>query len=186
MVQKVLYIHGYGSNGNTETAKNLRAALGPDFDVVSPSYDGSSPGTAAFMLQATCLKSFPNKPIVVGTSLGGFFANYLSRALHLSGVIINPSLHPSTSLQKYGESADTLDTYAALEAAEQRFISSPSRIVILGTQDDILDHAKNGLMLEHEAEVILVPMGHRVDPAHIETVADAVRKLAARQAALTA
>ena len=177
MVQKVIYFHGYGSNGNTDTAKNLRSALGADFDVVSPSYNGSLPAEAARALQCVCLRDTAAHPILVGTSLGGFFANYFSRTLGLPAVIINPSLTPSVSLKKYGEHPDVSNAYAALEAAERRCTTRPARIVILGMQDEVLDHAKNGLLLKDVAQIVQIPMGHRVDAAQIGVVADAVRSL---------
>lgn len=178
MVQKVIYFHGYASNGNTETAKNLRAALGADFEVVSPTYNGSTPLEAARELQCVCLRDTHDRPILVGTSLGGFFANYFSRTLGLPAVIINPTLAPSASLKKYGEHPNVSNAYAALEAAERRCTTRPARVVILGTQDEVLDHAENGLLLKDVAQLVQVPMGHRVDPAQVGVVANAVRELA--------
>jgi predicted esterase len=36
MSQPVIYVHGYGSSGNTDTAINLRRILGEGFEVISP------------------------------------------------------------------------------------------------------------------------------------------------------
>lgn len=176
MSQPVIYVHGYGSSGNTETAVNLRRILGEGFDVISPTYDGSKPLEAASMFEA--LLAGLDAPIVVGTSLGGFFSNYLALTANVPAVIVNPTLQPSVSLHNYGENARVLAGYKHLEALTAQTRHRPTRIVVVGIRDDVVDPRTNGLLLKEEATTVMLDMGHRIEPAFYQTIAELVRKLA--------
>jgi predicted esterase YcpF (UPF0227 family) len=177
-MRPVIYFHGYGSTGNTDTAKNLRAILAGEFDVISPTYDCSDPLAARDQLQALVAGFGPDKPILVGTSLGGFFANLMSRLCDLPAVVVNPSLRPSGSLHKYGEDATALAGYQALEAQEHAQPARPPRIVVLGTRDDVVDPHANGAQLTGNTDTVWLNMGHRIAPEFYGVIAELVRKLA--------
>lgn len=178
MSQSVIYVHGYGSTGNTDTAVNLRRILGAGFELVSPTYDGSNPLEAARMLEQ--LVSTPDAPIIVGTSLGGFFANYLALTCNRPAVIVNPTLTPSASLRKYGENAQVLAGYKHLEALAQSATHRPARIVVVGMRDDVVDPRPNGLSMKGEVTTVMLDMGHRIEPAFYDTIAGLVRQSAER------
>lgn len=179
-MRPVIYIHGYGSSGQTETAVNLRRILANEFEVVAPSYDGSRPDIAMAILETTFQLLQAKSPIVVGTSLGGFFANALSRRFNAPAVIVNPATKPSTSLHKYGEDANVLATYERFEAQVDAQPHRPSRVVVLGSRDDVVDPRANGLLLKDNTETVWLDMGHRIEPAFYETIATLVRATAAQ------
>lgn len=178
MKRPVFYIHGYGSSGNSETVVNLRRMLDDEFELIAPTYSGSAPLEAAKELETLYAKHAGANPIIVGTSLGGFFANYLSRVTNAPSVIVNPSIRPSASLNKYGEPAEVLAGYAELEAFEAQQTNKSNRIIVLGLLDDVVDPATNGLKLAGETTVVMLRMGHRIEPAFYGTIASLVRKLA--------
>lgn len=181
MTRPILYIHGYGSSGNTDTAINLRRILGEGFDLVSPTYDGSRPLEAAQLLEqalAQLRTQYAAKPVVVGTSLGGFFANYLAVTCDVAAIIVNPSLSPSASLHKYGEGPEALAGYQVLEQRIDAATRRPERIVVVGTRDDVVDPHTNGLKLQGVNSTIMLDMGHRIEPAYYETIAGLARQLA--------
>lgn len=180
MQNTVIYLHGYGSNGSTDTAKGLRALLADSCEVISPTYDWSKPHGAVAGLTDLYRAHAADQPILVGTSLGGFYANYLARALNAPAVIVNPALYPSTSLAKYGESTETLAGYAELERQEAAQLSKPSRIIVLGTHDELLDHTKNGLLVQ-DAAIEWLDMGHRIDPKCYGTIGAFIRRQLAQR-----
>lgn len=177
MKKTAIYIHGYGSSGNTETAVNLRAMLEPEFQVLSPSYSGSDPVAAAKSISELLDTHADTNPVVVGTSLGGFFANYFGRVKNLRTVVINPALTPSTSLEKYNEPAEVLTAYAALEKEVVESLNAPVRAVVIGLKDDVVDPHTNGLTLRDNTQTIFLDMGHRVEPAFYDTVAGVVKAI---------
>lgn len=171
-----IYLHGYGSNGNTDTAKGLRALLAESCKVISPTYNWSKPREAVVELSDLYHAHAADRPVLVGTSLGGFYANYLARMLDAPAVIVNPALYPSTSLAKYEESAETLASYAELEHQEAAQLIKPNRIVVLGSHDELLDHTKNGLILQDCAAIEWLHMGHRIDPKCYEAIGAFIRR----------
>jgi predicted esterase YcpF (UPF0227 family) len=176
MVQPVMYVHGYGSSGNTDTAVNLRLLLAPDYDLISPSYDASHPLEAIRLLEAV-VEEHPSL-IVVGTSLGGFLTNYLSLTHNLRAVIINPVLKPSASLHKYGEVDSVLAKFSQLEDKAADASHQPARVVVVGLRDDVVDPHTNGMTLTGNVSMVELDMGHRVEPAYYPTIAALVRKVA--------
>jgi predicted esterase YcpF (UPF0227 family) len=120
-------------------------------------------------------------PIVVGTSLGGFFANHLALLNNVPAVIVNPALRPSSSLHKYGEDALVLAGYKHLEALTEQAQHRPSRSVVVGTRDDVVDPRTNGMTLRDGVTTVLLDMGHRIEPAFYPTIAGLVRQLEEEQ-----
>lgn len=179
-MRPVIYIHGYGSSGLTETATNLRRVLANEFEVISPTYDGSKPDHSMAVLEVCFQLLRARSPILVGTSLGGFFANALSRKFDVPAVIVNPSIQPSGSLHKYGEDAKVLAAYQSLEAQERARLNEPRRVVVLGSRDEVVDPRTNGMLLKGNTETVWVDMGHRIEPAFYGTIADLVRGLASQ------
>ena len=110
-MSKIVYIHGFGSSGESEKAQLLRKAF-PNDNVISPSFS-ANPLVAVSQLHKI-LSSGPVPTIVIGTSLGGFYATYLAVRYDVPAFIINPSLEPHITLQsyigkhkRYGNSTDT-------------------------------------------------------------------------------
>jgi predicted esterase YcpF (UPF0227 family) len=166
MRRPVIYVHGYGSNGQTQTAVNMRPILAQflNFDLVSPTYNGSDPLKALAELEACVEQLRDQSPIIMGTSLGGFFANVLARKLDLPAVLVNPVRHPSKSLHKYGEGPEVLAGYQHLEAYEESLPHHPFRFVVLGAKDDVVDPHTNGALLTDNAQIVWLDMGHRLEP----------------------
>lgn len=179
-MRPVIYIHGYGSSGLSETAQNLKRILVKEFQVAAPTYDASHPDMAMAILESTFQLLEARSPIVVGTSLGGFFANALSRRFNVPAIIVNPSTKPSASLHKYGESEKVLAAYQRFEAQVEAGPHRPPRVVVLGSRDDVVDPRTNGLLLKENTETVWLDMGHRIEPAFYETIAALIRGAASQ------
>lgn len=100
---KILNIHGYG--GSAENCA-YTALKGLGCEVVSPQtdYDGSSPEEITAMLRDTAEKE--DIGLIVGTSLGGFYAAALAAGTGLPVILVNPCLMPFYHLPKLGYSGD--------------------------------------------------------------------------------
>jgi pimeloyl-ACP methyl ester carboxylesterase len=174
----LIYIHGYGSSGNSDTARNLRELLENDFNVITPTYNGSNPIEAAMTLNAAVETAGADKAVIAGTSLGGFFANYLARKHNRPAVIVNPALTPSQALAGFHKSQPILDAYVRLEAEERAFTAMPPRQVVVGVNDDTVNPMENGMKMEGVADVTAITMGHRVEPAFYGLIVQLIRKMA--------
>ncbi len=70
---KLLYIHGYGSNGNATKAKKLQAMFPEDL-VIAPTfdYDSLAPQDVYHQLQQIVVQEQP--ALILGSSTGGYYA----------------------------------------------------------------------------------------------------------------
>lgn len=177
MPQKVLYLQGFGA-GEEGLSRALADALGPSYQVLTPSFDWLKPVETAKALDAVYRAHADDAPVIVGIALGGFFANYLAREFGSPALLVNPILVPGKALGEFGAVLEILDSYRQLEALEAQQTTLPLRRIVLGMQDRIVNHAENGLRLRDDARLVFLNMGHRVEPEYVATVASLVRELA--------
>lgn len=91
----MVYLHGLNSSSRSYKAGFLRERLAP-FPVLAPSYPAHRPDAAITTLSAL-FADFDDKapPLVVGSSMGGFYGQFLARRFHFSHLyLINPALTP--------------------------------------------------------------------------------------------
>jgi len=98
----IVYLHGFNSGGTSGKATWLRERL-PDLTVFSPTYPTHDPDRAPAFLRdyfARLRREHPadNKLLLVGSSLGGFWARHLAAELGAGMVLINPGIHPDVDL----------------------------------------------------------------------------------------
>lgn len=95
---KIVYLHGFGSSGNSEKSQALKARFG-DENVWSP--DLPLDADEVINMVANYVHRVNDYPIVfVGTSLGGFYANYFAQRFDCPSVLVNPAFNPGQSLSK--------------------------------------------------------------------------------------
>jgi predicted esterase YcpF (UPF0227 family) len=94
-MKMLIYLHGLNSSGRSQKAEILRQKLAP-VPVVAPSYPAHRPDDAIAVL-SDFFDSFAGheKPLVVGSSMGGFYGQYLARRYPMAHLfMINPALKP--------------------------------------------------------------------------------------------
>jgi len=97
----IVYIHGFGSSGLAKKATILKNYFGSE-NVFAPSLSHIP------KLAIDTLEQFINihkeqereKIILIGASLGGYYASYLSNKYNLKAVLINPAVKPYEALIK--------------------------------------------------------------------------------------
>ncbi len=98
----IVYLHGFNSGGASGKAAWLRAHL-PGFTVLSPTYPAHRAQEAPSRLREVIARARDAQPddrrlLLIGSSLGGFWARYLAPALDAGMVLINPAIHPESDL----------------------------------------------------------------------------------------
>jgi predicted esterase YcpF (UPF0227 family) len=86
----LFYIHGFMSSGSTLKGQALKRRYQGRFDVRLPTYPQQTPQQSMTFLQ-NALDDAVNG-VLVGSSLGGFYAQYLAYRLGWPVVMINPVL----------------------------------------------------------------------------------------------
>ena len=149
----ILYIHGFGGSGHGVKASLFKRARF-QCDVIAPtlSYVPEPAVSTLCEIIELCLKR--DEPIyLVGSSLGGYYALYLSQRYGLKAVLLNPSVYPMTTLSKwtgqarnyYDESTFTWNDahVAMLKQFEVDRLTHPENILLLlESGDETLDYTK--------------------------------------------
>ena len=169
---KVIYLHGFNSDSDSRTVKNLRKKIP---DLISVSYDYILPDKAYEKIKFTIEETIKEDAdiILMGTSLGAFWANYFNQIWGLKSILVNPSLYPWVSLTKYigsninfnsgEERILTAENVAAYKKYETEIIRGYHRKVVLGTKDDVIDYRETEKVFKDKAEIILLNQGHRIE-----------------------
>ena len=131
---KVINIHGYHGNpeNSAYTALNeLKVEIIPPY----LDYDSETPDN---ILENLCKLIKENNPdIIVGTSLGGFFATILSVRTDIPAILINPALMPFLHLPRLGYKGD-VKAYISL-FGELAGLKTDKIHTIIGGSDDVID-----------------------------------------------
>lgn len=139
----ILYCHGWGSH--FDPRKNKIRALAKILPVDGITVDYTLHPQVVFEMYAARLKLHP-EALVVGTSLGGFYAAWLGAEFDRPFIAINPAIAPSTTLRTYighgvnhvGEAFElTEDCVRAYDAFSFRLDGQGTIVLDMG--DEILD-----------------------------------------------
>ena len=112
-MKTLMYIHGYGSTGEAFKAKELHAMF-PDAPLVAPTFDYDSLSPNDVFAQLRALISDKKPDLVVGSSLGGYYALCCTSFFEGAVWCVNPVRDILATLQRLG--ADK----AAADLIEQR------------------------------------------------------------------
>lgn len=91
----VLYVHGFGSSGQSGTVQRLRTVL-PQARIVAPDLP-LHPEEAMALLHDTCQEQQPD--LIIGTSMGGMFAEML---YGYDRILTNPAFQIAETMQSHG------------------------------------------------------------------------------------
>ena len=105
---KILYLHGIGSGANSRTARELRKFF-LDIEIIAPELPARPKDAVKFLSDHYALED--EIDLVIGTSLGGFYALTLPMVKKL---LINPALYADEDIRK------------ALGLGSQRFLCERS------------------------------------------------------------
>ena len=172
MKQNILYIHGFNSSPLSLKAEQTRQYFQhyhPEINFVCPQLE-NSPNEAVLQLENILTSSIENNTqdnndwLLMGSSLGGYFAHYLANKFQLPAVMINPAIKPFELMEDYlGEQTNpyTNSVYhvteqymvdlKAIEQSKPRFDEEQKNnyLVMVQTGDEVLDYQQAVNKFEH-------------------------------------
>jgi len=172
----IVYLHGLNGSGRSHKAGVLRRALAPR-PVLAPDYPAQRPADAVAFLSDWFARLPPltGDPglLIVGSSMGGFYGQYLARHLGLPVAhlyLINPALSPWDVLSSHSgktlttAQGDTYEITAGMIAATRAYgIADPCdgvpTTVFLDAGDTVIDPADAQCLYRHCGDVRLYPGG---------------------------
>ncbi len=142
----IINIHGMNSDGKNSTYEVLKE-LYPDTMIYSPTFNYQNENPINIVSNLKCILTInANKDkenLIIGTSLGGFFAFCLyAENVNVKTLLINPSLCPFLTLQKYDIPNWLIKKYLFIfnmYALDEDFFGNNLNIV-LGKHDNVINH----------------------------------------------
>lgn len=149
----VLYLHGFRSSPQSFKAQRLQAWLAehrPDVHWWCPQLP-PSPQAALALVQQGVADWPQGHSVVMGSSLGGYYAAVLTHRLGWPAVLLNPAVHPARDLAAYiGEQttwqnpedsfffrAEFVDELRAMQV--QRLARPERCLAVIAQGDEVLD-----------------------------------------------
>lgn len=149
---RVMYIHGFGSRFSPNSDKCV--ALAAHFDLVGESYDYTLPFRPLEAWLAIRLGRW-QPDVLIGTSLGGFWAAWLGSRSGRPFLALNPVVRPAQSLRKWiGRGTDHHGQPYTL------------------TEDALTDYPE--FPLEGGGQVLIETGDKVIDPFAIDTIGTAI------------
>ena len=93
--KKILYVHGFGSSGQSGTVTKIREML-PEAEITAPDLP-IHPDEALKLLHDTCEELHPD--LIIGTSMGGMYAEQLTG---YDRILVNPAFQMGDTMLKHG------------------------------------------------------------------------------------
>lgn len=168
-----LYLHGFQSGPQSLKAQETREFLLRCGQACEFSAPQLSPYPATAIRQLRQLIAEITGPVVlIGSSLGGFYATALAEAFSLPAVLINPAVYPERELANFLgplHNPYTGEDYvlgrehmAELVAIRPASITASLYWLIVGTEDEVLDWREAADYYAGASQTILEGDDHRL------------------------
>jgi uncharacterized protein len=117
----VLYLHGFRSSPQSTKARLVAAIMALQFPHITwwcPQLPPSPKAAAALIAEGTA--DWPaDRMVVIGSSLGGFYATWLAALRGCKAALLNPAIDPARDLAKY------IGEQSAWHDPAERFLFAP-------------------------------------------------------------
>jgi len=187
----IIYLHGFNSGGQSQKAAWLREHLTPA-PVYAPDYPAHRAREALRVLRKFIRRLRRENPrddklMLIGSSLGGFWAQRLAPEFGARIVLINPSMRPDETLARHtgryrneatgNETVLTPDDVRALKAQRVEPCNpAVPTLLLLDTNDEVLDYRLAEAAFRRCGRTIVYPGGsHRFD--HLAEALPEIRAL---------
>ena len=172
-MQDILYIHGFLSSPQSAKAQQVQAyvAQHPHLRLQLPALPVDA--VAALYILEKCIAQSPTPPGLIGSSLGGFYANILAARHNLRAVLINPAVHPHERLAAYAGEQKNYYTgevsvvepehFHALKMLEVAPLYPEKLWILLETGDETLDYRQAEQFYARCAVDVTIGGSHRYE-----------------------
>ncbi len=206
----LIYIHGLDSDANSTKGVLLDdycQQYHPDITVYRPDLNKSPQVVLDRLIDLVAKLNNDSKVVVVGSSLGGYFATLVSNQTGCPALLINPSTQPHITLQRFEDDKDS-DTFAlktdnekdkvlhnteggwAITKADLQWfadhqlltVENPSKVaVIVKEGDELLDAHLSAAFYKNQGATVIVQEGgdHRFSDfaEHLPEVVEILNQL---------
>jgi len=167
-MSKILYLHGFGSCGEGNKSTELKRHFGANA-IVSPNLP-YAPHDAILYIE-NLLKS-EEIDMIIGSSLGGFYATYFAEKYAMKSILLNPSTQPWDTLSAYvgrqnrfcdEEVFDFKSRYLEQLKTLKVDVKNGSYLVLLQSGDEVLDYTKAQSLYNKHKIIVEIGGNHRFE-----------------------
>jgi len=176
MKTKIFYIHGFGSSPQSDTLRKIQKVFP---DAIGLTYDANDPVNSVILMRDEIERISAKEacyPTIVGSSLGGWYAEQLTRHVVADFIMYNPATSPETSLVKYGVPQAILYKYRIL-SGYALYKNPASRTVVLSMDDEVLDAAVVFSKYVEISKIVKTSGGHRMTDQNMKIIIDEIQYL---------
>ena len=184
----LVYLHGFRSSPNSSkavtTGEAVRALSTPDnvYDWSCPQLL-ASPKESIDMVVKHIDQSKADRMVIIGSSLGGFYTNYLAEKYQCKGIALNPAVYAARELEPHVgmmtayDSEEPFDFKAEyideLRALQVNGITDSNRYFLIAAKgDELLDWKEMAAFYPDAKQLILEGSDHGISEYadHLPTV----------------
>lgn len=172
---KIFYIHGFGSSVDSPTLKMLQKTYP---DAIGLTYDHTNPRESVSKLARQVNEySIGDHVVIIGSSLGGWYAEQLTDRVVADFILYNPATQPWNSLDKYDVDQDVLYKYKEFSTVLRTHTPVASRTLILSSDDEVVDPKFAMVKYMNNANFILTGGGHRMTSKNMDMIVAEIKFL---------
>lgn len=185
----IVYLHGFGSSGNSEKAQALIDRFGRD-NVWNPDLPIDPVDVIKLVSDKIRSKNIEmsSKLVFVGTSLGAFYATYFSLVFDAPCVIVNPSVLPYKSLshgtytnhvtkEEFTVSLCNLNELEHMKNVCDEIYEGPLINLFVAKDDEVLDYNQMLNYYKYTNSTLVTETGGHRFTEHWNKVVDKVAEL---------
>lgn len=165
---KILYLHGFASCGKGNKSLALQAYFGTE-NVTAIDLPPSPIDAVVRMEEILEASHFD---LLIGSSLGGFYATYLAEKYQMKAVLVNPSTQPWETLASYvgwqkrfcdEEVFEFKTIYLEQLKTLQSIPQKGEYLVLLQSEDEVLDYTKAQSLYNTHKVIVEYAGNHRFE-----------------------
>ena len=177
----LIYIHGFRSSPLSEKSRAFKEAFP---EITHATYDTLHADVGFRQLDKIIQEALASKPILVGSSLGGFWAYQFANKYALTCVLLNPCMTPEVTLQPdigvvenmYTGEKGTMTESDLQQYANYRLQGEPTACVVLHEKgDELIPYQESITNFEGKARLVLIEGGsHSFE--HLDVAIEEIRR----------
>lgn len=177
----LIYIHGFRSSPQSEKSRALKIMYP---DIVLATYDTLHPAQDFERLDEIVRSALDRRPVLVGSSLGGFWSYHFANKYGLPCVLLNPCMTPERTLQPWLGRVENMYTGEVglmkpedLELYQQYRLPGEAECVVLHEKgDELIPYQESVENFEGKARLILIEGGNH-GFVHLEVAVEEINRL---------